>query len=248
MSKILVASLQVGAGASKGHIHPMLGTVQRLIKDGHNVAWMSVPHRMGESDRAQAIRTGATLLDPPPVPGPDRAAIAALASDPARAWEAYRSFLLDPLDVLVRAFGEAIAREQPDVVAADSLAYAAIIAAHRAGVPFASVCAGLKLAAENSLATAYRFDLSPLEAPRRDAFARYGVDVSFHVLEALSPDLVVLFSTRDLLGDAPLPARTLLAGPSRTIEARGDETSFPWNAINRERPLVYAAFGSVHTH
>jgi MGT family glycosyltransferase len=36
-------------------------------------------------------------------------------------------------------------------------------------------------------------------------------------------------------------------GPSVPLGPRGDEPAFPWEQLRRDRPVVYAAFGSVHT-
>jgi UDP:flavonoid glycosyltransferase YjiC (YdhE family) len=137
--------------------------------------------------------------------------------------------------------------ERPAVIAADGLAYAAIIAARASKLPCATVCAGLKLAGSSSLATGYRFELSPLDEPRRAAFARHGIAARFHMLECLSDELDIVFTTRDLVGDAIAPG-VLLAGPSRTRGPRGDEPAFPWQRLDAARPLVALAFGSVHTH
>src|SRR5262249_18257510 len=69
----------------------------------------------------------------------------------------------------------------------------------------------------------------------------------FRLLECLSPFANVVFTTRALVGDLPLPPNTHLVGPSVPPGPRGDEPPFPWEELRPDKPIVYAAFGSVHT-
>jgi MGT family glycosyltransferase len=190
------------------------------------------------------------VLQSPPIPdGVIRTGeeLSRLALDPARAWEAYRSFLLDPLPHLVQPVGAIIREFAPEVIAVDCMAYAGILAAHRLGIPYMGVCAGLKILKAGGFAQAYMHDLSALLPLREDLFRQHGVAAEFRLLECLSPFANVAFSTRALVGDIPLPPHTYLVGPSISPGLRGDEPSFPWDRLRRDKRVVYAAFGSVHT-
>jgi MGT family glycosyltransferase len=250
MSRILFVSLQVSEAASKGHLNPLIGVLQHLVHDGHEVGWLSLPRVLGPADVEQVRAAQAVVLPSPVIPdGVIRTGqeLSRLALDPVRAWEAYRSFLLDPLPHLVEPVGGIIQEYAPDVIAVDCMSYAGILAAHRLGIPYVGVCAGLKILKAGGFASAYMHDLSGLLPHREDIFRRYGLAAEFRLLECLSPLANVAFATRALVGDIPLPPHTYLVGPSIPLGRRGDEPSFPWERLRRDKPIVYAAFGSVHT-
>ncbi len=248
--RVLVISLQVGAGGSKGHLNPLVGVVQHLMSRGHHVSWLPLPAAIGDADRAQLNDVGVELVEPPPLPAgviapPEE--LGALAMDPARAWEVYRSFLLAPVPHLLDDVCALLARLRPDVALIDTMSYTGIIACERAGVPWVGVCAGLKLVHPPGFSAAYLGDMSAIVAPRAELFARHGLAPDFRLFECPSPTANVVFGTRELVGEVRPPARTSLVGPTIAPHRRGDETAFAFDRIAGDRPLVYAAFGSVHT-
>jgi MGT family glycosyltransferase len=250
MRRILFISLQVSESASKGHLNPLIGVAQHVRRQGHEVGWMSLPRAMGADDSAQVRAVGAAVVPTPALAGavmPTGTELSRLALDPHRVWEAYRSFLLAPVPELLDAVCLAIRTFAPDALAIDCMAYAGIIAAHRAGVPYLGVCAGLKILKAGAFQPAYMNDLSRLLPLRQALFERYGLAPQFRLLECLSPFGNVVFTTRDFVGDLALPPNTYLVGPSVPLGPRGDEPAFPWEQLRRDRPVVYAAFGSVHT-
>jgi len=247
---VLVISLQVGSGASKGHLNPLVGVAQHLMGRGHRVSWLPLPAAIGAEDRAQLTDVGVELVEPPALPagviaGPEE--LAAIARDPARIWEAYRSFLLDPVPHLLDGVGAVLARLGPDIALVDTMSYTGIIACELAGLPWVGACAGLKLLHPPGFSPAYRGDMSPVVAPRADLFARHGLDPDFRLFECPSPTANVVFGTEELVGDVFPPRRTWLVGPTIAPGRRGDETVFPFDRIPEDKPLVYASFGSVHT-
>ena len=247
--RILVCSLQVGAGASKGHLNPLIGLVQWLVRAGAEVGWLALPSRMGAADRAQVEAQGVTVLETPPVPDGvilADAELARLALDPDRVWEVYRSFLLDPLPSLVEPVREMVREFAPHAAVCDGMSYAGILGCALEGVPWVGLGAGLKILKEGGFAGAYMGDLDPLLAPRARAFAQAGVDAEFRLFECVSPHANVVYTTRAFVGDLPLPANTHLVGPATPPDARGDDVEFPWDRLDG-RPLVYVAFGSVYT-
>jgi zeaxanthin glucosyltransferase len=250
MSRVLFVSLQVSESASKGHLNPLIGVAQHVRSQGHEVGWMSLPRAMGADDSAQVRAAGAAVVPTPALADavlPTGQELSRLALDPQRVWEAYRSFLLAPVPQLLDAVCLAIRTFAPDALAIDCMAYAGVIAAHRVGVPYLGVCAGLKILKAGSFQPAYMNDLSPLLPLRQALFERYGLAPEFRLLECLSPFGNVVFTTREFVGDLALPPSTHLVGPSTPHGPRGDEPAFPWEKLRRDRPVVYAAFGSVHT-
>ena len=211
---------------------------------------MSLPRAMGADDSAQVCAAGAAIMPTPALADaviPTGQELSRLALDPQRVWEAYRSFLISPVPQLLDRVCLAIRTFAPDALAIDCMAYAAIIAAHRLAVPYIGVCAGLKILKAGAFHPAYMSDLSPLLPLRQALFDSYGLAPEFRLLECLSPFGNVVFTTRDFVGDLSLPPNTHLVGPSTPLGARGDEPPFPWEKLRRDRPVVYAAFGSVHT-
>src|SRR5262249_38241519 len=106
MQRLLFISLQGSEAASKGHLNPLIGVAQHALHAGHAVGWMSLPRAMGPADAGQVRAAGATILPTPAIPDaviPDVRELSRLALDPPRAWEAYRSFLLDPVPHLLDA-------------------------------------------------------------------------------------------------------------------------------------------------
>jgi MGT family glycosyltransferase len=246
--RVLVISLQVGGG-SKGHLNPLVGVVQWLVADGHEVGWLPLPTPMGQADLAQVKGLGVRLLSPPPLPAgtmPPPEEMAPIARDPARVWQVYRTFFMDPVEPLLPGVLDLIDEFRPDIAVADTMAYPGIIACHRAGLPWVGVCAGLKLLHPPGFSDAYRGDMSRLVEPRAELFARYGLNPEFRLFECPSPDANVVFGTRELVGDLAPPERTWLVGPSIPPRPRGDEPDFPFDRLPAGRPLVYTSFGSVH--
>jgi MGT family glycosyltransferase len=250
MKRVLFLSLQVSESASKGHLNPLIGVAQHVRRQGHEIGWMSLPRSMGAEDSAQVRAAGATIVPTPALADaaiPSGQELARLALDPKRVWEAYRSFLLDAVPHLLDAVCRVIRSFAPNVIAVDCMAYAGIIAAHRLGIPYLGVCAGLKILKAGAFQPAYMNDMSVLLPLRQALFDRYGLAPAFRLLECLSPFGNVVFTTRAFVGDLILPPNTYLVGPSTPLGPRGDEPPFPWEKLRHDKPIVYAAFGSVHT-
>src|SRR5262249_41517420 len=250
MNRVLFLSLQVSESASKGHLNPLIGVAQHARSQGHEVGWMSLPRAMGADDSAQVRAAGAAVLPTPALADaviPSGQELSRLALDPGRVWEAYQSFLLAPAPGLLDAVCQAVRPFAPDALAVDCMAYTGVIAAHRLGIPYLGVCAGLKILKAGAFQPAYMNDLSQLLPLRQALFARHGLAPGFRLLECLSPFGNVVFTTRDFVGDLALPPNTYLVGPSTPPGPRGDEPAFPWENLGRAGRVVYAAFGSVHT-
>lgn len=248
--KVLCVSLQVGEGASKGHLNPMTALVQHLCGNGHEVLWAGCPHALPPPDAAQAQAAGARVVGfelGDGVARVDPKELGRMARDPDLAWKAYSSFLLDPAESLIPRFKELLLAEKIEVVAADAMAYPVHIAASLLGIPCVSVCAGLKMLADDGFPGNYLYDLSPICVPREALFARHGVRRSFRLCETLSPHGNVIFAPPRLAEIGKVPEAALIAGCARPAGARGDEPGdFPYARLDAARPLLLVSLGSVH--
>jgi UDP:flavonoid glycosyltransferase YjiC (YdhE family) len=71
-------------------------------------------------------------------------------------------------------------------------------------------------------------------------FGSYGLSPQFRGCDVMSPYLTIAFATEALVGTPP--AGVSLVGPSFPLRERGDEVAL--RTLPRERPVVYASFGS----
>jgi MGT family glycosyltransferase len=204
-----------------GHINPALAIAGVLERRGHQVSWFG----RGQDDL------------PPGV-----AAAIAERSRGLRGLESvqflWRDFIV-PMARGTRPSLERLLSERlPDVVVVDQQAVGGALAARRAGVPWVT------------LATTSAALLSPFAAfPKVGAW----IDEQLAALQEeaglppvpnpdLSPERVILTSTRALLGDAPLPPQVSLVGPA--LGARVEDFAFPWEKLLPGR-RVLVSLGTV---
>ncbi|MCK8501395.1 glycosyltransferase [Myxococcus fulvus] len=239
MSRILIAT-----SPEKGHINPMMGVAQWLRRLGHTVGWLCIPE-----PSPQLSTLGVEVLHLPAAaheaPGIETGgeALARLVRDEATLGRWIRGLLLDAVPTLLEPVSEVVRAFRPDVMALDGMQYAAVLAAHREGIPWAGVSSALSLL-EPMEDYGLRRNVRALASERAALFAQHGFDARFRNCECLSPRLNIIFATEDFLGpDAGLPPATQLVGPSIPPEPRGDEVDFPWERLGT-RPVVYVSFGS----
>jgi len=239
MSRVLIAT-----SPEKGHLNPMAGVAQWLLRMGHHVGWLCLPE-----PTPQLTRLGVEVLALPqaeaPVPTIETGgeALARLVLDEAALGTWIRGLLIDAVPSLLAPVREAVERFRPDVMALDGMQYAAVLAAHALRIPWAGVSSALSLL-EPPIDYGLRRNVRALAGERQALFARHGFEARFRNCECLSPDLNLIFATETFLGpDAGLPPATHLVGPSIPPEARGDEVDFPWERLG-SKPVVYVSFGS----
>lgn len=229
----------------KGHLNPMVGVAQHLMRAGHHVGWLSFP---APSDQLTRLGVEVLTLDghsTPPAHITGGEALARLVLDPEalRLW--IRGLLIEAVPDQVDPVRAAIRSFRPHVVATDGMLYQGVIAATLEGVPWAGVSTALTLLEPPDLDFALIRNVRSLAAERSALFLRYGLEPSFRTCECLSPLLNVIFATHDFVGsDASVPPATHLVGPSTPLGERGDEPPFPWDRLDDDRPLVYVSFGS----
>jgi zeaxanthin glucosyltransferase len=155
-------------------------------------------------------------------------------------WDEYvlplNRFIQDPVD-------RAVAEYQPDVVVADQYALAAALAAHKRGVRWASLCAGvLELtppAGEPGLREFVRTRL-------RQAWERAGLPPDDGVDLRFSPYLVIATTAAALTGPVPMPGHYLLVGAA--LGPRRTDPGFDWDWLDPARRHVLVTPGTLSAH
>jgi zeaxanthin glucosyltransferase len=155
-------------------------------------------------------------------------------------WDEYvlplNRFIQGPVD-------RAVAEYQPDVVFADQYALAGAAAAHRHGVRWATLCAGvLELtppAEDPGLQDWVRSRLAQASQnaglPTDD-----GLDLRF------SPDLVIATTTQALTGSTPMPEHFVLVGAA--LGPRRTDPGFRWDWWDPDKRHVLVTAGTLSDH
>lgn len=227
MSRFLIVSLPLAS-----HAYRAMATADALSARGHEVAWCGPKTYFQPllGPDATLFPTGTRLFRDQAGHG-----IAALKS----LWQEYvipmARFMLPAVNRAIRAY-------QPDVVVVDQHALAGALAAHRHGLPWASLVTGA-------------MELTrPLAAlPRVDAWVRAQVaalcpgegegnggacpDLLF------SPYLVIAFTTSALTGEQPFPGHFVLVGAAM-LERPG---TFAWELLDPARRKVLITVGTLAT-
>lgn len=229
----------------KGHVNPYIGPAQALADAGAEVI-LHAPADISDQLAAAGLTERGSFVGPrtPPTHAHRGEAFAERVRDREwlRAW--IKTLLVDAAEEAVEPLREVLRRTRPDVVAIDPMVYAAAIACELEGVPWAAISNSLNPALPDEPEVLDSDLLRTVRwlAPARDAlFARFGLSMKFRGCDLLSPRLTIAFTTEALVGAVP---GVELVGPSLPRRARGDEVAFPWERLDRDRPLVYASFGS----
>ncbi len=219
-----------------GHVNPTVSIAAALRARGHEVAWAGHGERV-----ASLLPNGARLETLGELPGDVVTAIAE-RSRRVRGLESvqflWQDFLV-PLAWQMRPAVERVIRSyRPDVLVADQQAVGGALAARRLGVPWATLCTTTAALVE------------PLAGfPKVKAW----IDAQLVALQDqaelpvvenadLSPSRVIVLSTRELAGSAPVPPQVEWVGPA--FAGRPDGTPFPWEALP-PAPRVLVSLGTV---
>lgn len=223
----------------EGHVNPALSVARALTARGHDVAWAGSEKflRPLAGPDAAIYRTGLRLYRPQGERG-----FAALKS----LWAGY---LIPLARFTLPAVDAAIGEYQPDVVVADQHAVAGAIAAHRRGLPWATLAPTLM-----ELTRPYR-SLPQVEAwiagRLADLCASAGLETGAGldagaVFDPLnSPDLVLAFVSRELTAGLDLPDRVVATGP--VLGGRPAGPDFPWDWLDPGRRHVLVTVGTLAT-
>lgn len=242
MARILLMSSR-----EKGHVNPLVGVAQHLLRAGHTVGWLCLPSP-SEQVRALGVETlalpGSGEAEDFVTGGPE---LAALVRDADRLGQWIRALLIDAVPALIDPTRELLAKWRADALVVDPMMYHGLIAAHQLGIPYACLSSSLNPVVPPEVTCTLTRHVDALSEARQALFAAHGMSPILRVCDALSPHMNGVFTTRAYVGDVALPPQTWLLGPSIPPGERGDEVDFPWDALDG-RPLVYASFGSQISH
>jgi MGT family glycosyltransferase len=223
-----------------GHVNPLVGTCQQLVRDGHHVAM-----HCRRSFAAQLARAGVDaawfgeVAEGAYAP-PQK--LAARMREPRWLEHWYRR-VLATTEPEIAAVEASVREFRPDVLVVDPLNAAAAIVAEAARLPWAAV--STNFAALRPVGWSCPF----LEVGARVTqvvvalAAARGVALRLDGTDVVSPWFNTSFTTEQF---APRAATandfSHHVGPARAAGARGDETPFPWDRLG-DRPVIYVASG-----
>lgn len=152
--------------------------------------------------------------------------------------------IADNLEQMVSAIDEF----RPDVMLVDGQVWSAYIAAHRSGVPAATLATNLMLHLWQ-FESSFRTVTTELEPECLELFDHHGIaDAQLRAWECLSRHLNVTLATDVLLDGEPMPPHGLLGGPAIAPVLPGEGSDFPMDRLRSDRPIVYVAFGAMIYH
>jgi MGT family glycosyltransferase len=227
-----------------GHINPTVSVGAELASRGHQVAWAG-----HTSVLASLLQHGAKLLptDQGLTVG-DLDAIAARAHG-LRGPEAFRflwkDFIIPLAEAMLPQVEAAVEQFDPDVLIVDQQAIAGALVARRRGLRWAT-------SATTSSELADPYEVFPMFATwiadelralqRRVEVPAERGDLRFDL--RFSDQLVLAFSTRELVGGGPFPPEWCFVGPA--IGMRPVWAEFPWSWLDPERHHVLITLGTVN--
>jgi zeaxanthin glucosyltransferase len=228
MSRFLFVSLPL-----TGHVNPIAAVARELELTGHQTAWA------GSESILRPLVGPDAQVHPIPLRAHRGGAERGLAATKSR-WDGYIApharATLPGVERAVEAF-------EPDVLAVDQHAVAGAVAAHRAGLPWAS------------LAPTTMELTRPLRAlPKAEAWIGERLAAIWtaggmpgsppHDLR-FSPHLLIAFTGPALVRDEPVPENAVLVGPALGRRPPGDD--FPWDWLDPERQHVLVTVGTLST-
>ncbi|MFB7949488.1 glycosyltransferase [Kitasatospora phosalacinea] len=215
-----------------GHVNPLAAVSGELLARGHEVLWA------GSEAFLRPLLGAGTPIAPIPLRAHRGQADRGLAAARSR-WDGY---IVPHARHTLPGIERAVAAFRPDVLAVDQHAVAGALAAHRAGLPWASLAPTTM-----ELTRPYRTTVPRVEewiGQRMAAMWRAAGlpgepphDLRF------SPHLLVGFTGEALTGPLEWPGNAVLVGPA--LAAREPDPAFPWGWIDPARRLVLVTVGTL---
>lgn len=226
-----------------GHVNPTIAVAAELARRGNEVAWTGLP---GATEAL--LPEGATFV---PATSPEVAAYVDELGDRrpdlrgAAAFKFLQEEVLLPLAAaMVSGVDAAVDSFGADVLVVDQQALAGAVVARRRQLPWATSAttsaelvdplAGLPLVAE------------AMHRARVDLQVAHGV--APEVAEAgdlrVSPQLVVAYTTAELVPDVAVDAPICFVGSSTTGRTEVDD--FPWDRLAADLPTVLVSLGTLN--
>lgn len=214
-----------------GHVNPMAAVAQELARRGHDVAWVGVESvlRPLVGPQARVYPTGLPLY---------RGELRDRGMTATRSrWQGY---IVPHTRFTLAAVQQAVTAYEPDAMAVDQHAIAGALAAHRAGVRWATL-APTSMEATRPLRALPKVEgwiLGLLTA----LWARAGMPGEPPHDLRFSPHLVIVFTGAALAGQ-DLAERMMLVGPA--LAARPQTVDFPWGWLDPDRSHVLVTMGTM---
>jgi MGT family glycosyltransferase len=226
-----------------GHVNPTIAVGAELASRGHYVAWAGHATVLASllPQGSELFATDRTLATD------DLRALFARAQG-LRGAEAFRflwkDFIIPLAEAMLPEVEVAVDQFVPDVLVVDQQALAGALVARRRGLRWAtSATTSSELA--NPLAIFPTFGAWVAEE-LRTLQHRVGISAGETAQGDLrfSEQLVLAFSTPELVGGGPFPPKWLFIGPA--IGPRSISAEFPWSWLDPERQHVLITLGTVN--
>ncbi|MET8998114.1 nucleotide disphospho-sugar-binding domain-containing protein [Amycolatopsis sp. NPDC004169] len=217
-----------------GHVNPAVGVAAELTARGHEVAWAGHDELLWQLAGPDALVFACAVPRDRPERLPELKGPAALRF-------LWQDFLVPLADAMAPGVTAALDAFEPHVVVADQQALAGGVLAEARGLPWvtsATTSAELvdPLAGMPKVGDWVDGLLDGLRA--RIADGRGTADPRF------SPHGVLVFTTRELLGETVLPPSVRLVGPA--LGARPSTVDFPWEWLDPLVPTVLVSLGTAN--
>jgi UDP:flavonoid glycosyltransferase YjiC (YdhE family) len=217
-----------------GHINPTVAVGGELLARGHEVAWVGHPATLRSH-----LPAGARIL-----PALDDALEADIQQARQRWLELkgmavlrflWEEFLIPLAHAMIPGVQDAVSQFGPDVVVADQQALAGPVVARANGIPWVT-SASTPAELVRPLQT-----MPKVEQWIREQLADLGgsdVDIRF------SDRLVLVFTSRELVGAHDFPDHYVFTGPA--LVHRPESTEFPWGWLEAGRRRVLVSLGTLN--
>lgn len=226
-----------------GHINPTVAVSAELASRGHEVAWAGHP-----SVLASLLHRGARVFATDRTLSSEALNVIAARAQGLRGAEAFRFLwkeVLIPLgEAMLPEVEQAVEHFAPDVLIVDQQAIAGAVAARRSGLRWVT-------SATTSSELIDSFALFPmfgtwLSNELRAFQQRMGLTEEEAAQGDLrfSEQLVLAFSTKELVGAGPFPSEWLFVGPA--IKRRQQAAEFPWSWLDPQRRHILLTLGTVN--
>lgn len=217
-----------------GHVNPTIGVAARLVERGHRVAWA------GHEPLLRAVLGPDAQVFPCDVP-PSTATWSDRSSE-VRSMKSIKVMweqLLEPLaHSMVPGVRAAVEEFGPDVVVADQQALAGALVAGERGLPWATSATTPAELIDMEAALPKVLDwLNGMLDGLKSSYGGPDGDLRY------SPDLVLAYTTQDLVGPIPRPEPVAYVGPS--LHDRPNQADFPWERLDPSRSLVLVSLGTI---
>jgi zeaxanthin glucosyltransferase len=228
--------------AERGHTNPLLPSLQRLQRAGHDV----VVAAADVVDVPAGITFSLLQANAPLQKRVTRgAAFAERLRDAAWLAQWIEALLLDPVDAFVPVCVSAIEAHRPDVVMLDPMFYAAVIASMQLRTPWVAVSSSLNPATPAQWTTALTSTMKRLASRREQLWRSRGLEPPlFRVADALSPLATIAFSTADYIG-GDVDGVHLVGAPFSVDDCASRDAAVAFDVERLQPgPRVFVSFGS----